>query len=1000
MQSLHTLWLLAALTLIQPTARVAADSPQASPPQASPPQASPPQASPPNIVLVITDDQGYGDVAAHGHPLLRTPHLDRLREHSVRLTEFHVSPTCAPTRAALLTGRHEFRSGVTHTIFERERLALEAVTLPQLLRDRAGYATGIFGKWHLGDEDDYQPGRRGFDRVFIHGGGGIGQSYPGSCGDAPGNTYYDPVIRSDGRFVQTSGYCTDVFFDEAIAWIDAQRREPTPFFCYISTNAPHAPYDPPPGAEASYLTLLEAAGIAEQGRPARLELASFLAMIENIDANVGRLVERLDRWGIADDTLLIFITDNGTAAGASLFNAGMRGQKGTVYRGGTRVPSFWRWPGRLPAGVDVPVPTAHIDVLPTLCELAGLQLPDELENLIEGRSLRPLLEDADAAWPARPLFTHLGRWEHGAAADSAYARCRVMEGQWSLVNVANRPDSWELYDLHQDPAEQRNIAEAHPDRVARLVSLYDRWWVSVQPQLVNENLTGPAANPFKTAYREQFGQPAASHAPLPIPSPTQIAATSLPGDRQPRPNILFILADDQSPFDFRFYNPASTLEAPVIEQLAATGMVVDRAYHMGSFSGAVCLPSRTMLMTGRGLWQLPIGPGRDLCPPEIADYSLPALFNAAGYDTMRTCKEGNSYEAANQRFRTRHDATKRGGTPESGSAWHADRVLDYLRQRQTAENEQPFLIFLGFSHPHDVRDGTPELLAKYGATNHTDEAMPPALDARQPPLPENWLPEHPFDHGHIDVRDEVDVSGVWRRRDEATIRNEIGRQFACSENIDRQIGRVLQQLDAMGELEQTWIFYTADHGMAIGRHGLQGKQNLYEHTWRVPLVVKGPGVSPGSRAVGNVYLSDILATLCDICGIQPPATQTGSSFLPVLLGDQPSVRQLLYGAYSGGQQPGIRSLRVGDWKLIKYESPTGGLQTELFHLADNPHEFLPSHHQPQVWERTGVKPSDAQRNLADDPQHTEVRRRMERLLLAEMVRRGDPYRFSDQPAPR
>jgi choline-sulfatase len=983
MRSLVALWLLAATLLLGPTPPLAADSLPA---------------RSPNIVLVITDDQGYGDVAAHGHPLLRTPHLDRLRQQSVRLTEFHVSPTCAPTRAALLTGRHEFRSAVTHTIFERERLALSAVTLPQLLRDHGGYATGIFGKWHLGDEDDYQPQRRGFDRVFIHGGGGIGQTYPGSCGDAPGNTYYDPVIRSDGQFVQTAGYCTDVFFDEAIRWMDAKRQETSPFFCYIATNAPHSPYDPPPGAEDDYLQLLETAGVAEQGRPSRLELASFLAMIENIDTNVGRLIERLDQWDIADDTLLIFITDNGTAAGASLFNAGMRGQKGTVYRGGTRVPAFWRWPGRLPAGVDVPAPTAHIDVLPTLCELVGLPLPGEPEGLIEGRSLVPLLEDADADWPARPLFTHLGRWEHGRASDSAYARCRVMEGKWSLVNIANRPDGWELYDLHQDPAEQVNVADAHPERVEQLVALYDRWWESVQPQLVNENLTGPPENPFKTAYREQFSRPASGNSPQPEPAPAEAAVDSISGQSGRRPNILFILADDQSPFDFRFYNPSSTLEAPVIEQLAASGMVVDRAYHMGSFSGAVCLPSRTMLMTGRDLWQLPIGPGRSHCPPDIADYSLPALFNAAGYDTMRTCKEGNSYEAANERFRIRHDATKRGGTADSGSAWHAQRVLDYLKQRQATDSEQPFLIFLGFSHPHDVRDGTPELLAKYGASNHTDEATPPPADPRQPPLPENWLPEHPFDHGHIDVRDEVDVSGVWRRRDEATIRNEIGRQFACSENIDRQIGRVLAQLAEMGELEQTWIFYTADHGMAIGRHGLQGKQNLYEHTWRVPLIVKGPGVAPGSRAVGNVYLSDILATLCDICDIQPPATQTGSSFLPVLLGQQSAVRQLLYGAYSGGQQPGMRSLRIGDWKLIKYESPTGGLQTQLFQLADNPHEFLQSHQRPEVWERTGVQPSASHRDLADDPRYSEVRRRMERLLLAEMVRRGDPHRFSDQPA--
>ena len=172
----------------------------------------------PNIIFILTDDQGYGDISAHGNPILKTPNLDRLHREGVRFTDFHVSPTCAPTRAALLTGRHEFRNGVTHTIAERERLAPDAITLPQVLR-RAGYATGIFGKWHLGDEPAYQPRKRGFDEVFIHGAGGIGQSYPGSCGDAPGNRYFNPLILHNDKFEKTSGYCTDVFFKQALAWI-------------------------------------------------------------------------------------------------------------------------------------------------------------------------------------------------------------------------------------------------------------------------------------------------------------------------------------------------------------------------------------------------------------------------------------------------------------------------------------------------------------------------------------------------------------------------------------------------------------------------------------------------------------------------------------------------------------------------------------------------------------------------------------------------------------
>ena len=469
---------------------------------ASPTAPGPALGKAPNIIYVMTDDQGYGDIAAHGNPILHTPVLDQLREESVRLAEFHVSPTCSPTRAALMTGRHEFRSGVTHTIHERERLALSAVTLPEVL-GTAGYTTGIFGKWHLGDEDDHQPGARGFDRVFIHGAGGIGQGYPGSCGDAPGNRYLNPMIRSDGKFVRTRGYCTDVFFSEAIRWMDEARKAEQPFFCYLTPNAPHAPYDAPFGTRDPVLARMEEAGLEPQGRRSPQDIASFLAMVENIDTNMGRLLAKLDQWGIAEDTLVVFTTDNGTAAGSGVFNDGMRGAKGSPYRGGTRVPAYWRWKGTLAAGVDVPAVTAHLDVLPTLCELAGVALPETVASRLEGRSMVSLLQDPQAAWPDRSLFTHLGRWDRGQAAEAKFSNCRVREGRWSLVSP-RKTATWELYDIEADPGEDRNLADTHPEVVAKLAAAYDAWWASVQGDLVNEDLDGPAENPFKQAYWEQF----------------------------------------------------------------------------------------------------------------------------------------------------------------------------------------------------------------------------------------------------------------------------------------------------------------------------------------------------------------------------------------------------------------------------------------------------------------------------------------------------------------
>ena len=468
-----------------------------------------------------------------------------------------------------------------------------------------------------------------------------------------------------------------------------------------------------------------------------------------------------------------------------------------------------------------------------------------------------------------------------------------------------------------------------------------------------------------------------------------------------RPNILFILVDDQSPFDLKCYNPQSPLETPNIDQLAREGMIFDGAYHMGSFSGAVCTPSRHMIMSGRTVWHLPIAPQamqKGLCPPNVEQQTIPAVFNRAGYATMRTCKQGNSYEAANQIFTVRHDATKRGGTPETGSAWHGDRVLEYLAERESMNDTKPFLIHFGFSHPHDERDGTPELLAKYGAVNHTEKSTPPPANPRQPALPPNYLPAHPFHHGHPGLRDEVAVSGVWERRDEQTIRNELGREFACSENIDIQVGRVLAKLEAMSELDNTYIIYTADHGMAIGRHGLQGKQNLYQHTWRVPFLVKGPGIQPGSRVEGNTYLLDVLVTLCDLAGVAAPETSEGLSFKPVLTGEKSTVRNVLYGAYNGGTKPGMRSVKQGDWKLIKYDVMNGSVrETQLFNLKDNPHEFLVEHHDAKVIALTGSTPAKHQVNLATDPQHAAKLAEMEDLLLAEMRRLHDPWRLWNQP---
>jgi arylsulfatase A-like enzyme len=438
----------------------------------------------PNIIIVMTDDQGYGDLGFTGNPIIHTPHIDAFAKESIRFTDFHVSPTCAPTRASLMTGRHEFRSGVTHTIQERERLSLKATTIAQVLKS-AGYTPGIFGKWHLGDEDEYQPGRRGFDEVFIHGAGGIGQTYPGSCGDAPDNSYFDPAVRHNGKFKKTKGYCTDVFFEQAINWMDARRKKKAPFFAYITPNAPHAPLDCPEEYVKHYAGKVDA------------NTAKFYGMIENIDDNFGKLLAKLNEWKIADSTLVVFLTDNGSASGSQIYNSGMRGRKGTPYEGGTRVPSFWRWPENFKGGRDCNALTAHVDIFPTLAQIAGEKVPAKIK--LDGRSLVPLLKNPTADWPDRFLFTHVGRWEKGKAAESKYEKCAVRNARFQMVNNA------ELYDLKIDPGQNRNVIAEHPEVVAEMRRVYDHWWSEILPALENENAVGPKINPFKAAYWKQFG---------------------------------------------------------------------------------------------------------------------------------------------------------------------------------------------------------------------------------------------------------------------------------------------------------------------------------------------------------------------------------------------------------------------------------------------------------------------------------------------------------------
>ncbi|MDB4345922.1 arylsulfatase, partial [bacterium] len=338
----------------------------------------------PNVIIVITDDQGYGDFGFTGNPVIKTPNIDKLRSQSTLLNDFHVDPTCAPTRSALMTGRYSARVGVWHTVQGRNMLRTREVTMADVFTDN-GYATGIFGKWHLGDVYPYRPQDRGFQYVLKHQAGGVGQAP-----DYWGNDYFDDTYWLNGELKRFEGFCTDVFFDEGIKFIKDNKEKP--FFAYITTNAPHSPYYSPLEYSDPY-----------ENNP-DVSIPEFYGMVTNIDDNMAKLMAMLEEEGLADNTILVYMTDNGTAGGLKNgrgYDGGMRGSKNSEYDGGHRVPFILRWPaGKIEAGKSVERLTAHLDILPTFIDLIGLEAP---EIDFDGTSLRDLLYSDGKDWPERAL---------------------------------------------------------------------------------------------------------------------------------------------------------------------------------------------------------------------------------------------------------------------------------------------------------------------------------------------------------------------------------------------------------------------------------------------------------------------------------------------------------------------------------------------------------------------------------------------------------------------
>jgi arylsulfatase A-like enzyme len=443
-------------------------------------------ATPPNIVMVMTDDQGYGDFGFTGNPVLRTPNLDRMAAGSARLSRFYVSPVCTPTRASLLTGRHAQRTRAFDTYVGRAQMEPEEVTLAEILRD-AGYVTGVFGKWHLGDAYPMRAIDQGFDEALVHRGGGLAQPSEPIENE---RRYTDAIMFRNGALVATEGYCTDVQFEAGIEFIERAVAAERPFLAYISTNAPHDPLHDVPEELRDHYASADLAPVLDgfgEATPERIDRTSrVFAMIENIDDNVGRLLATIDRLGIAENTIVLFLTDNGPAG--ARFVGPFRGTKGQVREGGIRTVSLWHQPGTLPPGESA-VLSAHIDVLPTLLDLADLETPEGLR--LDGISMAPWLRD-----PTRPVPSDRTLVIQAHRGDVPVRRhhIAVHEGRWKLTHEtgfgkesmpADVP--YELHDVVSDPGERRDLALERPEVVARLLAAYDAWY---------DDIAGTRPDPF------------------------------------------------------------------------------------------------------------------------------------------------------------------------------------------------------------------------------------------------------------------------------------------------------------------------------------------------------------------------------------------------------------------------------------------------------------------------------------------------------------------------
>jgi len=906
----------------------------------------------PNIVLILADDMGYGDPGCYNpQSKIPTPNIDRIAAQGMRFTDVHSpSSVCTPTRYGILTGRYCWRTRLKRGVlqgYDRALIEPGRPTIASVLKAR-GYATGCFGKWHLGFGDaqplDYakplRPGPLtvGFETFF-----GIPSSldfppYVFVEDDRPVEQPTAQIGASESQREGGAGFWRagaiapgfrheDVLpriTEKALAFLRRQSAA-KPFFMYFPLTAPHTPWL----ATAPF-----------RGKSGAGSYGDFAAQV---DATVGQVLKVLDDKGLARNTLLIYTSDNGghwlpsdIEKWGHRSNIGLRGQKADAYEGGHRVPFIARWPGRVRAGSTSAETLCLTDFFATFASAVGAEVPQGSAE--DSFSFLPVLLGRKLEKPVREAVVH-------HSGDGLFA---LRSGDWKLIEGLGsggftpprteppQPGGPEgqLYNLAEDPQETRNLWQRRPEVVARLKATLDRTRM--------EEGRGPRG--------EGRGK-------------EEARAAGHPGGR--RLNVLFLFADDQRADTIGAWgNPH--IRTPNLDRLAGKGFSFRRNYCFGSNSGAVCVPSRAMLMSGR-TW---LNVDNQLGGVKL----LPELLGERGYTTFATGKWHNGQpsflrafqQGRNVFFGGMSDHTKvpvQDVSPDHklvnsrvgekfSSELFADTVIDFLKGHRSG---RPFFAYAAFTAPHDPRQPPP--------------AYQEAYYRKRPPLPANFLPQHPFDNGQLVLRDE-NLAAWPRTRD--VVSDQLCEYYGSITHLDEQIGRVLQALRESGHADDTLVVYAADHGLALGSHGLLGKQSVYEHSMRAPLIVAGPGVPHGeSRAM--TYLLDLYPTLCDFLAVEAPSGLEGSSLRPIWQGRARKVRDSVFLPF----QNLMRAVSDGRWKLIRYPQID---HAQLFDLESDPDEV---------------------RSLADRPGQKE---RIERLtaLMAEWQRRvGDTQPLSvDNPKPK